>query len=152
VASSIVLLHVDDTAFGKCLRHARGEPFIVYKEVGLFLVFFTAYARARIPRSTLRPSQRPPTRGGKLGSLASQALFAHHNLSFGLIRRRRENDNRFIHVRAEGRVSPVRFLKPSHGNDRALLDSRPTLPYTKDSNSFRRVDIRVPLRCTNFPG
>lgn len=122
--ASIVLFHVDDTAFGKCLRHARGETVYSLQGSRSFspsLSFFLrrARARARIPLRPLRPPRRPHREG--VAWLARQPALAHRNLSsfLGLIRCRRENDNRFIHMRATGRVSPVRFLKPSLGSDRS---------------------------------
>jgi len=87
--SSIVLLHVDDTAFGKCLRHARGEAFIVYEEVGLSLVFSAACAGPLSPPTpspavaALRPIETapspppspppPPSLAERVGSLRSLA-------------------------------------------------------------------------------
>lgn len=145
--ASIVFHHVDDIAFGKCLRHARGEPFIVYKEVGLFLLL--SAARAHPPSygpSFLRGRHRE--RG--VARLARQPS-SHASQPFlcpTLYRHRRENDNRFIHVRAARRVSPVRFLKASLGNDRSL---RPAISYAKNSTLRSRVDIRVPFQCTNVP-
>lgn len=123
--ASIVLFHVDDTAFGKCLRHARGET--VYSLQGsrsfsLSLSFFLRRARAS-PCGPSVPPRRPHREGVGVAWLARQpALLRIATFPLpgpGLIRCRRENDNRFIHMRATGRVSPVRFLKPSLGSDRS---------------------------------
>lgn len=83
------------------------KPFIVYKEVGLFLFLSLLLppprprARARIPLRPLRPPRRPHREG--VAWLARQPASSCASQPFpppGLIRCRRENDNRFIHMRA----------------------------------------------------
>lgn len=82
--ASIVLFHVNDTAFGKCLRHARGETVYSLQGSRSFSLSLSSFprrarARARIPLRPLRPPRRPHREG--VAWLARQPALAHRNLS-----------------------------------------------------------------------